>query len=251
MSKRCLLIPDLQVAPGRTLSHLSWAARYIADKQPDIIIQIGDWADFPSLSSYDRGKASAENKRVSKDWDAFRTSVDLLMSGWSSGKYKPRMVYTKGNHEFRAERYQQDNPAVDVLPDTGAYLAGAGWETYEFLDVARVEGCLVSHYFPRTLTGRVTSGSQKYGAPRAEVMIRANMASCIAGHKPGFDYATFPGVNRILHGVIAGSFYQHNEEYMGPQGHSYWRGVVMLNRIKNGAFDICPVSMEYLRERYG
>lgn len=247
--KRCLVIPDLQVAPGRTIQHLRWCRRYICDKQPDIIIQVGDWNDFQSLSSYDKGKASAENRRVSKDIDAFKYSVDELCEGWPV-KYKPRLVYTKGNHEYRADRYQQDNPELDILPDTCSYLAERGWETYPFLEVAKVEGVLVSHFFPRTLTGRVTSGSQKYGAPRAEVMIRANMASCIAGHKPGFDYATFPAPNRNLHGLIAGSFYQHNEDYMGPQGHSYWRGVVMLNRMQKGEFDVCPVSMEYLKEKY-
>lgn len=251
--KRCLYVGDTQVKPGVPLQHLTWASHYINDKRPDILVQGGDWSDYPSLSSWDKGKASAENKRVSKDWDAFRTSVDLFEAKWV-GKhgYNPRKVFTKGNHEFRVDRYQMDNPAIDNLPDVCAYLRDRGWETHEYLEVAKVDGVLFSHLFPRTLTGRITFGSARYGSPSANHMIRANMASCVAGHKPGFDYATVPGPGgKQLHGVIAGSFYLHNETYVSPSGDGQWKGVVMLNGFGKGQFDVCPVSIRYLKEKYG
>lgn len=248
MSKRALLIPDIQAGPGRSTKHLEWCSKYIADKQFDIIIQIGDLGDFTSLSSYDRGKASAENRRLSKDWDAFRGAVDLLSKGWRS--YNPRLVYCAGNHEHRVYRYQEDNPALDTLPDPVRYMGGAGWEAHGFLSVAKVEGCSVSHFFPRSLQGTITSTAMKYGATSAKNMVRANMASCIAGHRPGIDWGVYSAGNRTYHGLIAGSFYTHNEEFMGPQ-QRYWRGVVALNRMKNGEFDPCPVSIGYLKERYG
>ena len=248
--KRCLYIPDIQDKPGCPKQHLTWAARYIRDKQPDYVVQGGDWWDANSLSSWDKGKAAAENKRVTKDWDSFRQSVDLLEANWG---YTPRRkMYTKGNHEYRVDRYQQDNPAIDNLPNTCEYLKERGWETYEFMEVAKLEGVLFSHLFPRTLTGRVTFGSARYGSPSANHMIRANMASCVAGHKPGFDYATVPGpAGRALHGVIAGSFYLHHETYVSPSGDGQWKGIVMLNGFGNGQFDVCPVSVRYLREKYG
>jgi hypothetical protein len=248
-SKRVLVIPDVQAKPGVSLSHLTWLSRYIAAKQFDIIICIGDLWDVPSLSSYDRGKAAAENKRLSKDWDAGRHAVDLLMDGWPT-QYRPRLVYTEGNHEYRIKRYAMDNPAVDTLPDPCAYMASRGWKAYRFLEVANVGGCLVSHYFPRTLKGTITSTSMKYGAASAETMVRANMRSCIAGHKPGYDYKSYSAADRTYHGLIAGSFYTHNEDYLGPQ-QRYWRGVVVLNQFRNGEFDPCPVSLSYLKERYG
>lgn len=249
MSKRALLIPDLQHGPGRPTRHLEWVSRFIADKQFDIIIQIGDLGDFSSLSSYDRGKASAENRRLSKDWDAFRRAVDTIEAAWQQ-RYSPRKVYTMGNHEYRINRYAEDNPNVDTLPDPVSEMAERGWEAYRFLEVAKVEGCHVSHFFPRTLTGSITSTSMKYGAANARNMVRANMASCIAGHKPGIDWDVYSSGERNYHGLIAGSFYLHNEGYLGPQ-QRYWRGVVVLNQMKNGEFDPCPVRMSYLRDRYG
>ncbi len=251
-SKRALLIPDVQDGPTRSKEHLKWCAKYIREKQFGVVIQIGDFGDFSSLSSYDRGKASAENKRLSKDWDSFRSAHDTLTAGWlHTGSYKPRLVYTEGNHENRIARYANDNPELaGTLPNPVSYMRSAGWEAYPFLKVARVEGCLVSHYFPRTLTGSITSVSMKYGAANALNMVRANLASCIAGHSPGISWGVYPASNRSYHGLIAGSFYSHNESYLGPQ-QRYWRGVVVLNQLESGEFDICPVSLKHLKERHG
>ena len=251
--KRALFIPDVQAGPGRPNRHLTWVGRYAADKGFDPIIQAGDWGDYPSLSFFDKGKLVFEGRRLSKDWDAHRTSVDLFETELAKAKgYKPRKVYTKGNHEFRIERAMNDSPGLDTLPNVTGYMQERGWETYEYLQVAKVEGVLFSHLFPRTLTGRVTNSSIKYGANSANHMVRANMASCVAGHKPGFDYAAVPGPGeRKLHGLIAGSFYLHKETYAGPNSDINWKGVVVLNRLKAGSFDVCAVSIDYLRERYG
>jgi hypothetical protein len=51
-----LFIPDVQAKEGVPFDHLDWIGRFIVDKKPDVIIQAGDFADMPSLSSYDRGK---------------------------------------------------------------------------------------------------------------------------------------------------------------------------------------------------
>ena len=51
--------------------------------------------------------------------------------------------------------------------------------------------------------------------------------------------------------IIAGSCYEHNEDYMGPQGNKHWRGILMLHEVKDGSFDVMPVSLKYLKEKYG
>ena len=55
-----LVIPDTQVKPGNSVEFLTHIGKYIVEKQPDTIIHLGDHADMPSLSSYDRGKKSFE-----------------------------------------------------------------------------------------------------------------------------------------------------------------------------------------------
>lgn len=246
------MIPDVQAGPTRSLIHLDWISRFIDDKRFDIIIQNGDLGDFTSLSSYDKGKASAENRRLSKDWDSFREAEERIRKAWAGRRgYSPRIVYTSGNHEGRCYRYREANPELDTLPDPVAYMSSIGWESYPFLGVANVEGCQVSHLFPRSLNGRVSQSGIKFGAASPEAMIRANMSSCIAGHRPGYAHGTFSTKTRQYHGLIAGSCYLHREEWMGPGQDNSWSGVVVLNQLKRGEFDPCPVRLTYLKDKYG
>ena len=71
-SRTHLFIPDVQVKPGVPTDHLQWIGRFIVDEQKKdpVIIMIGDWYDLPSLSSYDRGKASFEGRRYRADVQA-------------------------------------------------------------------------------------------------------------------------------------------------------------------------------------
>ena len=56
---------------------------------------------------------------------------------------------------------------------------------------------------------------------------------------------------RMLTAIIAGSCYLHNEKYLGPQGNNHWRGLVMLHDVRDGEFDVMPVTLSYLnRVRY-
>ena len=75
---RHLVIPDVQSKPGVTNEHLAWIGQYIADKRPDVIVQIGDFADLPSLSSYDVGKKSFEGRRYKSDLEASHVAMEKL-----------------------------------------------------------------------------------------------------------------------------------------------------------------------------
>ena len=57
------VLPDIQAKPGQDFSFLTAIGEYLVEKQPDRWICIGDFADMPSLSSYDVGKKSFEGRR--------------------------------------------------------------------------------------------------------------------------------------------------------------------------------------------
>ena len=61
------VIADTQYKPGVSSDYLIATARYINSKNPDVVVHIGDHFDFPSLSSYDKGKKSFEGRRLKKD----------------------------------------------------------------------------------------------------------------------------------------------------------------------------------------
>ncbi len=248
-----MVIGDLQVKPGLNTDHIRHCGQLAADKQPEVIVQIGDWNDNLSLSSYDRGKAAAENRRHTADYAAFTASVDLFMETLSRAKgYKPRLVFTRGNHCEREDRYEFDHPELTgTIPKSHEYLQKQGWECYPYLKPVTIDGVSYCHIHPRTMGGKVTTSSLRFGAPDAKTMVRANMCSVTAGHSPGVQYHVQAVGSRLYHGLILGSTYKHNESFMSPVGNSYWRGCVMKNRVRNGQYDPCFISLGYLKEKYG
>lgn len=247
-----LVIPDMQVKPGQNLRHVHWLAKYIVAKKPDCIVQLGDLWDIPSLSSYDVGKKSAEGKRLCMDVDAGMKAVNIIEQAIKGCKgYSPKKIFVEGNHEYRIRRYENDYPALaGSLFNPVDYMCDLGWESHPFLAVAKFGGISFSHFFPRTQKGTTSAASQRNGPSSAAAMVKANMTSCIGGHKQGLDIYIHNLDNRRVRGIIAGSFYSHNEGYHSPQGNSYWRGVLMLNNVKNGDYDLTEVSIDYLRKKY-
>src|SRR4030067_1514270 len=79
-ARRLLLTPDTQCKKGVPLNHLTAAGNYIAEHKPNVIINIGDHFDMPSLSSYDKGTKSFEGRRYRDDIDAGNAGLDLLMA---------------------------------------------------------------------------------------------------------------------------------------------------------------------------
>lgn len=253
MSKH-LVLPDVQAKPGIDFTYLNKIGRYAVEKKPDVIVCLGDFADMPSLSSYDVGKKSFEGKRYVKDVDASRAAMECFLSpirefNQKARKnkeklYKPRMVLTLGNHENRINRAVNDDPKLEgVLSVTDLGYEEFGWETYGFLDVVVIDGIAYSHYFTSGLLGRpVTSAS---------ACLAKKHMSCIQGHQQGLQIATgYKADGGLLTSIIAGSCYEHDEDYMSSQGNNHWRGFLMCHDVHDGQFDLMPVSLSYINKRY-
>lgn len=243
---KILVIPDIQAKDGVSLEHCRWAGLYAAEKRPDIIVCIGDFADMPSLSSYDKGKKSFEGRRYKKDIKAARDAMDLFLIALYSKTvdYDPRLVLTLGNHEDRISRATELQSELDGILSLDD-LPYECWEVHPFLKPVEIEGVLFCHYFANPYTGNPWGGN-------IDNVIKNVGQSFVAGHKQGL----FMG-NRYLSngqcqwGIIAGSFYQHDEAYKTPQGNHHWRGMLMLHEVENGSFSPMTISLNYLKERYG
>jgi hypothetical protein len=248
--KRILVLPDVQAKPGVDFSYLARIGTYALEKRPDIIVQIGDFADLPSLSSYDKGKKSFEGRRYKRDVEAAQFAMQALLGPIEehnkSGRkqYKPRMVLTLGNHEERILRACNEDPKLDgVLSIKDLAYEEYGWEVYDFLQVVVIDGVAFSHYF--------TTGQMGRPASSAQAQLNKKHMSCVAGHQQGLQIATgYRGDGALLTSIIAGSCYEHNEQYLGPQGNNHWRGLVMLHAVKDGCFDLMPVSLDYVNRKY-
>ena len=249
-----LIIPDTQVKPNSPTDHLRWAGLYAAEKKPDVIVHIGDHFDMPSLSSWDVGKKSFEGRRYKDDIEAGIHAMEVFLQPIRDEQqrlkvnkhkqWRPRMVYTLGNHENRIERAIESDPKLDgLIGYKDLQLEEMGFEVYDFLDVVIIDQIAYAHYFTSGIMGRPVSSARN--------MLSKKMMSCIMGHVQDRDIAygrRADGTNIL--GLFSGIYYQHDEDYLTPQTNSSWRGVWMLNEVANGGCDELPVSMNYLRNKY-
>jgi hypothetical protein len=240
LGKRILVIPDTQVKPGVPVDHFTRIGKYIAAKRPDYIVHLGDHWDMPSLSSYDVGKKCFEGRRYKNDIAAGNHAMQLLTQEYRGGTgYRPREIFLMGNHEERILRALELDPKLEGLMGYHDF-ALAGWEVHDFLRVVEVEGIKFSHYF--------TSGIYGRPVPSAAVLLREAMGSAVMGHTQKVDIAIHGKTGAMA--LMAGCAYQHDEDYLGPQGNNCRRQVVMLNEVKDGIFDPVFVSLRFLKNRY-
>ena len=242
-SRTHLIIPDCQVHEGVPTEHLEWVGKYVASKRPDVIVCIGDFADMPSLSSYDKGKKAFEGRRYVNDIEAARSAMDRLTAEWRNiANYTPRMVLTLGNHEDRITRAVEDAAILEgAIGLHDLAYESFGWEVHPFLEVVNIDGISYSHYFTSGVMGRPVAS--------AAALLRTRQCSAVMGHTQITDAAFHPRTQNIA--IFAGTCYLHDEEYLGLQGNNQRRQIVMLYEVDNGHFDPLFISLAYLKRRFG
>lgn len=250
---KILYIPDTQIKVGADIEHIRAAARYAVAKRPNIIVIAGDWHDMPSLSVFNTRK-DAEGLRVADDIAAGNNALDefmrIIYKGFKKSKL-PKIHITLGNHsaKVRIARFYKDHPNLDgMLEDSAtAHFGKHGVQVHDFLDVLNINGIRFSHYItnPHSLKGSPLGGA-------CDTMLKNAGFSFVMGHQQGLKMAKHylsDGTCRV--GIVAGSFYPHDEDYMSVQANKHWRGIILLNEVKKGGADICEVSLNYLLKKYG
>lgn len=250
-----LIIPDLQVRPGQDLTYLDWIGEYMVEQRPDTLVCIGDFFDLPSLSSYDKGRACSEGRRLSDDLDAGRRGMDRLLRPLRALQvkqkknkdkvYRPNMVFTLGNHEERLARHVDANPELVGFVDYADFcLERHGWVVHDYLKPVEVDGITYVHYLANPFTGKPYGGT-------ALTQLKNVGKSFVVGHKQCLDIAVRPIIDGSMQlGVVCGACYPHNEAYKGYQGNSHFRGLIVLHDVKDGYGDIMCVSLDYLKRVY-
>lgn len=241
---KIFVLPDTQCKPGVKLTHLEAAGNYIAAKKPDVIVHLGDHWDMQSLSSYDKGTLLAEGTRYQDDILAGFEGMEYLLNPLLKEErqgYKPRKIFLLGNHEQRIERHVIANPSLKgKLSYDDLDLKYFGWEMQPYLKVVKVGGVHFSHYFYNPMTSKPYTG-------KASQRLSNLGFSFVQGHQQGLDVAMKHMSNgKTIRGLIAGSFYQHQELYKGPQGNHHWNGCLMLHEVKDGNYGLMELSLNYL-----
>ena len=231
----------------------------ILEQSPDIVLCMGDFADMGSLSSYDKGKKSAELKRYKLDLSATHDALERInyplneynkqRKNIRKGQRKfPRKMMLYGNHDQnRIMRAVNSSPELEgVLDVNDLKYRDYGWETYAFKQPVEIEGIWVSHYFVSGVKAEPIGG---YNA--ASLLLQKNMSSCISAHSHLFDYAvrSRPDGTPVI-GLVAG-WYGETPTYDEATQNLWWSGLIMLNNVKNGYYDIEQFSIDRVQKLYG
>ncbi len=249
-----LIIPDVQAKAGVDLSHLTAAGRYIVKHRPKVIVCLGDFWDFPSLSSYDRGKLQFEGRRYVQDVDAGNYAMGLLLASLKKLQrrqranrkkvYSPRMVFLMGNHEHRLQRAVECSAQYEGLLSYD-HLHLGDWEVYDFLTPVIIDGVHYSHYFPNPMSGKPWGGM-------IDTRLKNIGYSFTQGHQQCLLYGRRDLTNGdVLNGLVVGAFYLHDEDYKGVQGNHHFRGIIHKRNVREGNYDLTSIRMSSLLQEYG
>lgn len=255
MSKTVVVIPDQHAHPSYNNDRALWLGKMIKDLKPDAVVNIGDGADMPSLSAYDKGKASFHGNNYEKDIVAHLDFQEKLWHPTKKAKKKqPSKFYTVGNHEQRISKVLEYEPQLSGNK-YGISLSNLELEKY-YNEVYyyngstpgffTYEGITFAHYLVSGLMGRAISGQH-----HASSLLNKCHRSCVVGHSHTVDYSVHsrPDGSKIM-GLVCGVYQDYESGWAGSAQNHWWRGVVVLRNVQDGCFDPEFVSIDQLRKAY-
>jgi len=155
---RVAFLPDTHV-PFHSKAALQIATNAIRRFAPDILVVLGDFADFYSVSFHDKSpdrsiKLKAEVKEVRK-----------CLSKFEAMPIK-RKIFLMGNHEYRLERYLTNKaPELFGLVDSHKLfeLEENGWEWVPYRRSLMLYNMAVSHDFGSSGANAASKAMTKLG----------------------------------------------------------------------------------------
>lgn len=247
-----LVIGDTHAAPGHHNKRAEWLGRLILDEKPDVVVHIGDAADMPSLSSYDKGTKKFEGRTYKADIDAHLDFQDRL---WSTvrkqKKALPRTVYCLGNHD------QRINKAINLQRELDGLIGLQDLDLDRWYDdivyyngttpgTIAIDGICYAHYIISGSKGLAVSGET-----HAKSLIMKGLTSCVVGHSHLRDFHNrTDAVGRRLCAVVVGCYFDYYHDYAGNANNMWWRGITVLNSVDNGYFDPKFINLEDIKREY-
>lgn len=248
-----LIIPDPHAHPDHNNDRADWLGRLILDLQPDVLVNLGDMWDFPSLSGYDKGKASFHGRSYQKDLNA---GLDFDERMWApirkAKRRRPFSVFIEGNHEERMRRLLDQTPELD------------GTVSFNDLDLKRnyheiirydgstpgtidIDGITYCHFAVSGVMGRPIGGEHP-----GYSLLTKQFQSITCGHIHVYDHCVRTRMNgQRINGLVAGVFQDYHSDWAGEINQLWSRGVVIKRQVEDGDYDLEWVSISRLKKEYG
>lgn len=247
MSKVHLVIGDSHAHPDFSNERFTWLGKMIHDVKPDVVVNIGDMFDFPSLCFHSK-PIELEGARYQADVAAGVEAQDRMFHEIRKHKRKlPRFVYTLGNHDIRPQRYADEHPVLQgKMSLKDLQLEDYPWnDVVPFLEPIDVDGIDYCHYFTSGVMGRPIGGQHP-----AWTIIKKRNKSGVAGHSHVLDYKIDKTPGRSLMGLVVGNFIGFRMGYAGPANDMWSDGIAVLKDVDEGLYDLSWHSMNSIKKEY-
>lgn len=225
-----IILSDLQV-PYEDVHSLAAVEKYMAAHKWAGYIQIGDFLDFDSISSFNQHlPRKTRNSFISNDIDRANKILDRHQAIVRRRNPEAKFVLLEGNHEERVERFLDQNPMFEGLLDVPKLLrlgerdikwikAWTNGETYSVGKARFTHGNYTNQY-------------------HAKKMVDAEDRSIFYGHT--HDMMCIPKSKRDkteLHiGQSIGCLCEIEQSYMKGKPSNWQQGFMVLFLMPNGNY---------------
>jgi Calcineurin-like phosphoesterase len=256
MSKVVLVVPDQHVHKDYHNDRADWLGKLILDLKPDVLVNMGDACDLPSLSGYDKGKASFNGASYQKDIEAHLDFQERMWAPIKTAKRKkPHSIILWGNHENRL------NKVLEYEPQLRGDKFGLSPKNFEFEEyyhevvpyegqtpgIYNLDGVLFSHYFVSGLMGRPIGGVN-----HAASLISKNHCSSVAAHSHTFDFSVVSKADGgTVMGLVCGVYQDYESKWAGTVNNLWQSGVAILKDFEGGRWDLEWVGIKRMKALYG
>lgn len=231
---RVAFIGDTHADPNHdsSLRRFTDMGEYLAPEDCDIVCQVGDWYDMPSITDH-RGRLEGEGDRYALDIEVGNQALAQFMRPFRKRKRKmPHFIFLVGNHEYRIDRYIQQNPklAGSIGFNKDTHFDKWGWEVVPFGRYRNIGGFYCTHH----ILG-------KAGRPVAlGPTFTKRGVSLVVGHTHESHHIKIPRQAGYSHGLDVGcmtrSDYANAEDWSAPNEHSTWRGIHIMEGVADGDY---------------
>lgn len=258
-----LVIPDSHTRPGISNRRFKWLGKLVLDLKPDVVVDLGDFTDFPSLSSYD-GSQLTGGKKPTKVFEGRRYKDDVAAGIEAraflheelqrAGRKRPRRIALGGNHD--GDRLNRVTNLVPELEGTVAITDQMhkeyGWEYFPFLEPVDIAGFSFAHYHVGGVMGKPAATGENPGS----TMLKKLYCSAVQGHLHLWDEShRTKGTGQKIQAISAGVFLDPNqrEGYAGPAQRLWDNGITLLKGADKGFAEggFSFITIKQLQQAYG
>jgi hypothetical protein len=252
---RVLVVGDAHDAPGLPKARFRLLGQHVARTKPDVVVWIGDVADFDSCSTH-VGNDTALGKikpSIDADLESVEEALTLYRASYTDhaqGRAQPTTHFIEGNHDERLKRFENLVPqAAGVFTQRfRGLLDQLGWHYHPFGELVDVAGVLFVHV-PLTITGKPVGGQ----FPAATVG-RNSTQDVVMGHSHKAGVHMAPKIGDVSVRVFdVGCFLPsgYRKAYARHSMGSWWYGLVELSIRRRNVRGWAYVDYDTLTDTYG